>query len=661
MTPSPRVMCQFLACLLPLVLTGCTIESTGAPTAETGPAISGRVRGGQQPIVGAQVYLFAANAGVFTPNTNGYGNASLSLLKSVVGQTTQDTIGGPTNGDYYVTTDSSGNFSITGDYTCLGGQQVYLYSRGGNPGLGSGTNAAAGLLAALGTCPGSVGVNHIFSSGLYVVINEVSTVAAAYSFAGFATDAVHVSSSGTTAAKLGIANAFVNAAILETLATGVANAAPPPGVGYFGGGGSVPQTAVNTLGNILAACVNSSGPSSSACTGLFSNATNGSTQPTDTATAAINIAHNPAANVTTLYGLASAYAQFSPALTAQPNDFTLAIYYNAGTTGSGPVVADGSGNIWWTDTVADVVNHEGYDPTPAGQFGGNTGYAVPYYPAATALDVNGNLWSVNGNDGGPAPSLNEITSAGATGSGSPFSALGITNPTGLALDGSSNSWITNSASPGAVIKASSAGALSGTFSTGGIVAPQAVAIDPSGNAWIADNINSVIKLSSTGSPLSGTSGYTGIGLNSPTAIAIDHAGNVWVTNKSGNNVIVISSTGGAVSGSTGYTAASMTQPSSITLDGAGNAWVKALGPNTGNYTITEFSNSGAVLSGPNGYFSTSSGGIAIDQSGDVWTNYAYVQALFSTQWYVEELVGAAAPVATPLSVGVANNTLGTRP
>jgi streptogramin lyase len=268
---------------------------------------------------------------------------------------------------------------------------------------------------------------------------------------------------------------------------------------------------------------------------------------------------------------------------------------------------------------------------------------------------------VNGNDGGGAPSLNELTPAGATGTGSPFTALGITNPTGLALDASSNSWITNSATPAAVIKATSAGALSGTFTAGGLVSPQAIAIDPSGNAWIADAINSVIKLSSTGSPASGTSGYTGIGLNSPTAIAIDHAGNVWVTNKSGNNVIVISSTGGAVSGSTGYTAASLTQPSAITIDGSGNAWVKGLGPNTGNYTITEFSNSGVVLSGPNGFFSTTPGGIAIDESGDVWTNYTAVSPLFSTQWYVEELVGAAAPVVTPLALGVKNNTLGTRP
>jgi sugar lactone lactonase YvrE len=602
-----------LACLLPLVLTGCTLSTTAAPTPEAGPAIQGVVHGGQNPIVGAHVYLLAAN-------TTGYGNASLSKLTSGTGRTL-DSSGGPTNGFYYVTTDSNGNFSITSDYTCTANTQVYAYALGGNP--GSGTNSAAGLMAALGNCPSA---GNFASATPYIIINEVSTVVAAYAFAGFATDALHVSSSGTAAAKLGIANAFINA-------------------------------------EILAACVNSSSSSSTACTGLFSNATNGSTQPTDTATTAINIAHNPATNVTALYGLSSAYAQFAPALTAQPNDFTLAIYYNAGTVGYGPLVADGSGNIWWSDTVADVVNHEGYDPTPFNGINGDTGYAVPYYPAAIALDINGDLWSVNGNDGGPAPSLNELTPAGATGTGSPFTGLGITNPTGLALDASSNSWITNSASPGAVIKATSAGALSGTFTAGGIVSPQAIAIDPSGNAWIADAANAIIKLSSTGSPGSGTSGYTGIGLNSPKAIAIDHTGNVWVANNGGNNVIVISSTGGAVSGSTGYTPASLSAPSAIAIDGSGNAWVKGLGvgQDAGNYTITELSNSGVVLSGANGFFATTPGGIAIDESGDVWTNYVSVNYFFGNTWYVEELVGAATPVVTPVSLAAKNNTLGTTP
>ena len=129
-------------------------------------------------------------------------------------------------------------------------------------------------------------------------MNEVSTVAAAYAMAGFATDATHVGSSGTALALTGIANAFANAANLETLGTGVALATTPAG------NGTVPQAEINTLGNILAACVNSTGgdgpPSLRRATTLFTNALSSGTTgtlPTDTATAAINIAHNPGVNV----------------------------------------------------------------------------------------------------------------------------------------------------------------------------------------------------------------------------------------------------------------------------------------------------------------------------------------------------------------------------
>ena len=119
MRPFPRVVFLSVAGFLSVALTGCTLSTTAPATPDAGLAITGSVHGGQSPIVGAHVYLLAANAGVFTPNASGYGNASLSLLKTVAGQTTLDNSGGPTNGFYHVTTDSSGNFSITSDFTCV--------------------------------------------------------------------------------------------------------------------------------------------------------------------------------------------------------------------------------------------------------------------------------------------------------------------------------------------------------------------------------------------------------------------------------------------------------------------------------------------------------------------------------------------------------------
>src|ERR1035441_8756741 len=185
-------------------------------------------------------------------------NKSLSLLTSSVLTNNPSNSGQDGNGNYYVTTDANGNFTITGDYSCAAGQQVYLYALGGTQ--GGIANPAAGLLAALGNCPGTAGTtNDSFSSGLFLVVNEVSTVATAYAFAGFATDATHVSSSGTALAQTGVANAFANAANLETLGTGVALATTPAG------NGTVPQTTINTVANILASCVNTTGATSSPC------------------------------------------------------------------------------------------------------------------------------------------------------------------------------------------------------------------------------------------------------------------------------------------------------------------------------------------------------------------------------------------------------------
>ena len=76
----------------------------------------------------------------------------------------------------------------------------------------------------------------------FLYINEVSTVAAAYAFAGFATDPTHVSSTGTTAAKTAVAHAFDFAGTLFDIgAASVARATT------HSGNGVVPQTLIDTV------------------------------------------------------------------------------------------------------------------------------------------------------------------------------------------------------------------------------------------------------------------------------------------------------------------------------------------------------------------------------------------------------------------------------
>jgi hypothetical protein len=265
--------------------------------------LQGLVNGGRsQAIVGARVYVLQVN-------TTGYGNPSLSLLTSAMGNLS-DSIG------YYVLTGEYGGFSIAGDYTCTFGHQVYLYVRGGNSG-GNGANSSIGLLASLGVCPAA---GNFTSTQPFVFVNAVTTVAAAYAMLSVATDPTHASGSNVPVTTTGMANA----ANLAGVATGLANVTLPSNPGT-----KVPQTKINTLANILSACINSNGPTSTSCTTLFANTHgNGATKtiPDDTAAAVINIAHNPHANISALYSLQSeAGAPFQPNLGSVPADFTISL------------------------------------------------------------------------------------------------------------------------------------------------------------------------------------------------------------------------------------------------------------------------------------------------------------------------------------------------
>jgi len=331
-----KQMSLLLLCATASLLGGCGIGTTvpAAGTTYTGAVLQGKLYGGQQPIAGARVYLLAAGVG-------GYGGASVSLLNAAV-TGNADSVGA------YVLTGPTGSFTISGDYTCTGGSQVYLYALGGNP--GTGTNSAAATMALLGGCP----AGGKFTNIPLVTMNEVSTVAAAYAVAGYATDALHISSSGTPLAKTGIANAFANATNLVDLGLGTSLATTP------GGNGTVPQTEINTLADILASCVNTSntstGAASASCSALFalatSDGTSTGTQPAETATAAINIAHHPALNVSALYAMnGGTTSPFQPILAVPPNDWTVRLAFSSGYGGTNDeqghsLAVDGSGNIW---------------------------------------------------------------------------------------------------------------------------------------------------------------------------------------------------------------------------------------------------------------------------------------------------------------------------
>jgi len=603
----------------------------------TDAALTGTVATGQNAIVGAHVYLFAAN-------TTGYGgsgiaassgNASVSLLSAA--QTgTSDSVGA------YVLTGSSGTYTMSGDYTCTTGQQLYIYALGGYSGTAA--NASSGLMAAIGSCPSS-------SSSVVAWVNEVSTVAAAYSFAGFATDSLHVSSPNTALALTGIANAFANAANLVKLSTGAALATTPAG------NGAAPQAEINTLANILSTCVNPSNSVTGICNMLFVAAPaggNSGANPADTATAAINIAHFPAADVSDLYDLPITTPPYSPALSREPNDFTVALTFTGGgLSGSGldSIAIDGAGNAWVTSYYGNSVMKLSSLGAPLSGTAGYTGGGLNA-PTGLAIDLSGDAWVANFS----GASVTEFSNGGSVLSGtSGYTGGGLNRPYGVAVDGTGNVWVANEVGTSVTKLSSSGGILSGTngYSVGGAGVPWGIAIDSSGNAWVSnDTGTSVTKLSSTGT----ASSFSGGGLADTAGVAIDSSGNAWFANSLGMTVTELSTAGAVLSGASGFSAVGLSTPLGIAFDGSDNAWITDSASNT----ITELNGTGSNLSTPDGYVASSlggPGGVAIDGSGNVWI--ANRSTLSGNS--VTELVGAGTPTVTPLAVAVKNNALGARP
>ncbi|MGA8940369.1 MAG: hypothetical protein WB439_14495, partial [Acidobacteriaceae bacterium] len=201
-----------LLALCCLALSGC--GSDDGHFAVTGAPISGKLLSGTLPVAKAHVYLMSVAA-------TGYGKPSVSLLDS--GSThTQDSVGA------YVVTAADGSFTIPGYYRCSADTALYIYTRGGDSGMGE--NSAATELAAIGPCPAEQ------ADVPPVVVDEVTTVATSYALAGFANDALHIASSGSPLALVGVANAFVNASHLGPTTTGLAPASLPSG------SATVPQT-----------------------------------------------------------------------------------------------------------------------------------------------------------------------------------------------------------------------------------------------------------------------------------------------------------------------------------------------------------------------------------------------------------------------------------
>ena len=625
-----------------------TAKTTATITVSTiGPAFSGVLQSGTVPVVAARVYLLAAN-------TTGYGQASVSLLS---GTGASDAVGS------YVVTDGGGAFTFPAGYNCAAQEQVYAYAAGGS--ISGNTNASATLMTALGAC-GYLG------TGTEIVVNEATTVAAAFALSGYMTSPVSVSSPSTAQALTGIGNAFLNAGSLVSAASGQALLTTVSG-------GTAPQAKINTLANDLYGCLSSAGAGSSGCTTLFGEALSGGTTgaaPADTATAALNIAHNQGANAEGLYVLHQGGA-FQPTLIAAPHDFAMPVTFG-GLEDTDALAVDAAGDVW-------VLQYENGSYLTELSSNGivlanvNTNCMVGANlssPGAIAIAPQGNVFLLTTSNvpytyTEPDGTVDEdeyeaseycvASSAGTMLSGAGGYALGgdeNANLTlySLAVDANGNAWIPSTT----LVEANAAGGTLASYPVSDSVQGGGAAIDGKSDVWFtAPEDNSIVEVGPSGNLISTASGATGGGLSVPSAIALDNAGGVWAINTHNNSLYYgmsiskIAANGTPAAGSP-FDGGDLNIPYSLAVDGSGNVWVAntyAFEPSGSYISVIELKPGGseAMSISYGGGLNQNMGSpqaLALDSAGDVWmANGGSVT--------VAEFIGASTPVVTPLSANLA--------
>ena len=552
------------------------------------------MKGGLEPIANSSVTLYAAG-------TSGYGSGAIRLGSA--------------------TTNAIGAFTIS-SYTCPSANApTYIIASGGN--AGAGANSAIGLMEALGRCDSLRPISDL-------TINELTTVAAQWALAQFLDSTGHTIGTSSTNAT-GLNNAFDG---VFNLADFIGNPSSFLPTGAECASGSPPVNCdglerLDTIANILAACVESTGPASTTCGTLLSN--------TDSSTTTLAAAHVMAthltANVGSLFALQNGSSPFIPHLSAAPDGFEIALNFApSGANFNGPsgVAIDAAGDVW-------VLNYSGDSVTELTSSGGLAGNFAPRGanfngPFAVAIDTASHVWVTN--DSGN--SVTELTSSGAlTGNFAP-SGANFLEPEGLAIDAAGNVWMTNFFGD-SVTELTSSGGLVGNFAPSGadIFTPRGVAIDAVSHVWVANySIDSVTELTSSGG-LVGNFSLSGAYNRAASGLAIDAAGNVWVTNFTAKSVTELTSSGGLV-GDFAPSGANFKDPYSLAIDAAGHVWVA----NFSGDSVTELTSRGDLAGNfaPSGPNFNHPHAVAIDAAGNVWV----------TTNSMAELIGAARPVLAPL-------------
>jgi hypothetical protein len=583
------------------------------PTQNAVGTIRGSVFGGHAPITSAHVFLLEATS-------TGYAAKARSLLTSSSTATSgsypvaeDQTTGSVTNGLYYITSDSSGAFNVTGDYTCDVGYPVYLYASGGSPGASTAISITAVSDASYGgTTTYTFTANNLLYTGQSVQFSSSSL------------GGKWATLNGTTQTVLA-ASTTTSFQISTTIAPG--------------SGANTPTGSVTAMGATNPAIVNLAMLGLCPSSGNFTNALHyvymNEVATTATAYAMSGFATDGlhiGTSATNLTGLQNATLNAANLYNIQGGPFELTGNSSAGDgqianqatpAGNGTVpqaeldtlanilasCVDSANTATTTSTACNTLFS---DATATGTSSG----AKPIDIATAVINISNNpgaanvleLWELASGAVPFSPQLtaapNDFTVA--------ITYKNITAPGSIAIDSSGNAYVSTNSSSGYVTKLSPAGAVLATSATGGS-GFNSIAIAPSGNVFAtAGSSNAVYEYTGglgavTGSP------WTTPQMDDPTSVVVDTSGYVYVTD-GGSNASIIRKFNSSGTLSASISNSCLAGVSQISLDPSGYLWADSLS----NSAACRLSNPGGSPTFSIGASTLGLGNIAIDGNGNGW-------------------------------------------
>ena len=441
----------------------------------------------------------------------------------------------------------------------------------------------------------------------------------------------------------------------------------------------------------------------------------------------MNIARYPAGNysnglaptnfVANIYGIATGTVPYTPHLTTQPHDFTLAINYpyvplgystsNVDVEKAESVEVDQNGQIWITaqgsgGNSSPYPSADRWSPLGVPNTTNNTQFTTPagYIFGYVSIDGSNNAWTGNAN------STTGIFFAGSNGAFTNTFGSGYSTAYTVIADKAGDAYFfaSNAGTPNGTYNTQGNSEMweyngTGTLQSGSLLCGTVItpvyncisptifnggdfvahgAIDGAGDFWLTSEGSpyQIARVTPTGAQVWR---YTS-NVQQPEFPAIDASGNGYVPNYEGASVFKFTPAGGRTTLTSATTRAGLVYPFGSAVDGNGNVWVtNRCGPNntcgtTANATTLVQLNgsSNLAISPPTNYLPQAQYpataatltnvlldplNLAIDPSGNIWvTNY-----VGNGSGSVVEIIGTAGPVVTPLSLAAGNNVLGTKP